>query len=157
MNRIISIFTSPNKGEPMISVPKVRAIQGRGLEGDRYESKTGAWSKVREGDAARDVSIITLDGITRIQELLGPEFKAEHSRRNILVDGISAEELVALVGKDFHLGQVQMRGAEICDPCKRPSMLSRIPGFEKVGDLAGLRASILNTADLEIGNCLTID
>ena len=47
---VVSIHIAPEAGAPMVSVQDVRAVPGRGLEGDRYCSGRGHYSgKPSEG------------------------------------------------------------------------------------------------------------
>ena len=149
---LAGIYLSPAKGEPMQSVESVLAIASEGLEGDRYQKKQGAWTKIRAETAVRDVSIISMEGFERVRAIMGAEFGPELTRRNLVLRGISPEDLSDLLNKEFQIGSVKMRGAEPCDPCGRPSKLSGIPGYEKVGLLGGLRARILNTARMQVGD-----
>lgn len=46
---VVSIHLSPQAVERMMSVAEVRAVSGKGLEGDRYFNSSGTYSK-RVGD-----------------------------------------------------------------------------------------------------------
>ena len=41
---IVSILIAEGASVPMVSVNQVRAVAGKGLEGDRYFTQTGYWS-----------------------------------------------------------------------------------------------------------------
>lgn len=134
---VISIYISPEKGVPMQELEAVRVIPGRGLEGDRYEKGVGAYSvdhRIPQED--RGVTIISRQAIDEANNLLAEKkvapFSPAETRRNIVVD-MDPKDLNALVGQRFKIGNVEMEGAELCDPCKRPSnLLSRKDGKEFV-------------------------
>lgn len=136
---VCSIYVSAIAGEPMSKTPVVLATIGKGLEGDRYASKTGFWqtvSKVRE--TIRDVSLI------RAIDIENSGFTEAETRRNIVVH--TEINLVSLIGKHFSVGEVLFKGVEECTPCKRPSELSGKSGFAQVfKDKGGLRAEVVKS------------
>jgi MOSC domain-containing protein YiiM len=142
------ILISPDKGQPMISQVNVRAISGQGLEGDRYAQGKGAWSKSREGETIRHVSLIESEAIE------GSDFLPEDTRRNLITEGI---DLNSLVGQTFQIGEVKLKGVELCEPCQRPSKLSGKSGFAEVfQNRGGLRAEILTEGELNVGDSIEV-
>jgi MOSC domain-containing protein YiiM len=60
---------------------------------------------------------------------------------------------MALVGKEFMIGGVRMRGVKYCDPCDRPDKLSKKIGFrERFSDRGGLIAEIINDGIIRLGD-----
>lgn len=154
LGELVGIWISPNKGEPMQAVESIQALVGRGLEGDRYEARKGAFSGTpRVPDEDRQVSLISLQGISQANEILADQgiepFSPEQTRRNLVLD-IDPDQLNALVGKTFFVGEVEMRGTELCAPCTRPALVLKRGSkdgraFEQVfAQKGGLRAMILN-------------
>lgn len=151
MGKIIRIFVSPDKGQPMQEVKKVKAIAGLDLEGDRYASGKGAWSNSKR-EAIRHVSLISLEAIRLANTELEVPFSEKETRRNI-VTTCTTDELNNLVGKRFRLGNVLMEGTELCDPCSRPSKLAKKEGFDKAfANRGGLRAAILSDGEISVGD-----
>jgi MOSC domain-containing protein YiiM len=128
----INIGTSDALGP----VGSVRAVAGRGLEGDRYFFADGAGSgealTLIEAEALEDVGL-----------------SGAQSRRQVVVrDG----GLNDLVGKRFRVGEVECLGVELCEPCQHLQSLTR-PGIIK--DLihrGGLRADILSGGTISVGD-----
>jgi hypothetical protein len=117
-------------------VSSVRAVAGRGLEGDRHFFPAGARSGMAltliEAEALEDV------GLTGAQ-----------SRRQVVVRGTGVNDLV---GKRFRVGDVECLGVELCEPCRHLQRLTR-PGIIK--DLihrGGLRADVLSGGTISIGD-----
>lgn len=137
-----SIYISAAAGEPMQKVPKIFAIRGKGLDGDRYASQTGFWqtaSKHRE--TIRDVSLI------RSSAIENSGFTEAETRRNIILQ--SDIDLVSLINIYFYIGEVLFRGVEECTPCKRPSDLSGKPNFAKAFRAnGGLRAQVIKSGQI---------
>lgn len=155
MGRVVKIFICPDKGQPMQEIEKVRAIAGVGLEGDRYALGKGAWSNSTR-KAVRHVSLISLEAVQLSNLELDIPFLIHETRRNIITT-CTTDELNDLVGKMFKVGNVIMRGTELCDPCVRPSVIAKKKGFEKafVGR-GGLRAEICSSAEITIGDRIRV-
>ncbi len=127
----------------MQSADTVQAIAGVGLEGDRYANETGAFSKGK-AEKVRHVTLIESEAIA------GSDFLPSETRRNLVTTGV---DLNPLVGQEFQVGSVRMRGTELCDPCARPSKLSDKPGFkDSFENKGGLRAEILNDGTIQRGD-----
>ena len=140
--RVILIFVSPDKGLPMQSVDWVEAAASTGLKGDRYAEGKGAYSNSKR-KTIRQVSLIEMEAIGRANAEKGTAFTPRDTRRNILTSGI---DLNALVGCKFKIGDVEMLGVELCEPCDRPSNLTGKKGFnEAFQERGGLRAEILTS------------
>lgn len=134
-----SIYISATAGGPMLKVSEVLATIDKGLEGDRYASKTGFWQTIRNArKTIRDVSFV------KASDIDSSGFTEAETRRNIVIQ--TEINLVTLIGKQFTVGKVLFRGVEECTPCKRPSELSGKTGFAQVfKDKGGLRAQVLKS------------
>ena len=66
---------------------------------------------------------------------------AEESRRNIAITG---GPLNHLVGREFRVGGVRMRGTRLCEPCRYLDGLTYPGVMTTLVHRAGLRAKILN-------------
>ena len=71
MASVVSLFVSPGIGQPMQPRTSVRALAGRGLEGDRYALGQGSYSKLPR-PAARHVSLIAREAMEASNEELSP-------------------------------------------------------------------------------------
>ncbi len=154
--RVVTIHIAPQASAPMVSVPEVRAVTGRGLEGDRYFLGTGFYSQ-RSSYGGREVTLIEtetldalFDGVVNADgRTLGIKLDPGQSRRNIATVGVPLNHLV---GRQFRVGQVRMRGTRLCEPCKHLEELSW-PGV--MGGLVhrgGLRAQILADGLIRVGD-----
>ena len=157
--QVLHIFVAPSAGEPMKEVRKVTALAGVGLSGDRYAKGTGAFSKnIKE--TKWQATLISHEAIEDVSAMLAhellPPFLPSETRRNIVVEGITAEELRALVGKIFKTGEVSMRGVEECIPCERPSKLSHKQWFKVMfKNRGGLCVEILTDGTIKAGDCVS--
>ncbi|WP_255535651.1 hypothetical protein [Polynucleobacter sp. es-GGE-1] len=104
MIKIHSIYIASQAGEPMIKRDAARLSPGVGIEGDRYALGIGAFSDSVPAKI-RDVSLIALSEIEVANEELAAgglkAYLSSETRRNIVIEGVSAEGLNQLVGREF--------------------------------------------------------
>lgn len=155
---VSGLFSCAVAGQAMLALDQARVIAGEGLAGDRYATGLGAYSSTRP-PKIRHISFITQDGIdiaNEWQEAAGlPGFTMPQTRRNVLLQGLTAQELNALVGQHFRVGSIECYGIELATPCPRPSELSGQAGFQDAFEgRGGLRAQILSTGYLYLGDVL---
>ncbi|QWE09687.1 MOSC domain-containing protein [Polynucleobacter ibericus] len=142
----------------MQSVSHISVKAGAGIEGDRYALGTGAYSTV-EPIKVRHISLIASSGIETANDWLKagdePTFIGAETRRNIVLEGVTASDLNDLVGQQFQLGSLQLLGTELCTPCERPAQLLSRPSFmEAFEGRGGIRAEVLNSGTLCVGDKL---
>jgi MOSC domain-containing protein YiiM len=148
---VVSIYISPGAEDRMISVESARAIPGKGLEGDRYCLETGTYSS--DPSPHRQVTLIedeALEALARDYEI---ELEPGASRRNIVTQGVPLNHLV---GSEFHVGDVLLRGTKLCEPCHHlEKVVGRAvrPGLVHRG---GLRAEILSGGIIRPGDSIRL-
>lgn len=144
---LIAIFIAPAEGQPTQSVSQVRAVPGQGLEGDRYFIKAGA--EGANPDGSRQVTLIESEALQALDDETGILLQPGEARRNLVTSGVSLNQLV---GKEFRVGEVTLRGVRLCEPCQY------LAGRTHPGVLAGLlhrgglRAEILNEGIIHAGD-----
>ena len=136
---LLGIHIAPHAGAPLVEIPEVLVVPGRGLEGDRYFFEQGSFS--RWPGAHRAVSLIAEEDLDQIREQSGIIMSASASRRNLLTQGVPLRELVK---KEFFIGSVRFRGERLCQPCKYLARLLNEPGLiPAMVNKGGIRARIL--------------
>ena len=78
---VISINISPRAEAPMESVVEVRAIPGKGLEGDRYFFKQGTFYKPQPD---RELTLVEAEAIESFRDDFKIDFDLSTTRRNIV-------------------------------------------------------------------------
>jgi MOSC domain-containing protein YiiM len=149
--RVLSIFIAHAAGSEMQSLDGVHALPGRGLEGDRYFAGNGAFSSgAVPGREVTEVTLIESEVIEHIREQWGIDVNAADGRRNLVTRGVSLNKLV---GKEFDVGDVRLRGASLCEPCvslvKSPANKHLLRALVHKG---GLRAQILSPGRIDVGD-----
>lgn len=92
-------------------------MPGRGLEGDRYYSGTGTFSPTCQKPDF-EITFIEQERIDAFARESTLQFTALHARRNIVTVGVDLNELV---GREFHVGEVHIRGLRLCERCNYPA------------------------------------
>lgn len=147
--RVEAIHIAPEVGAPMVSLERVRAEAGVGLEGDRYASRAGHWS---DGDADRDADRdLTLIEAEVIEDLAATDeivLAPGQTRRNITTRGIRLNDLV---GRRFRVGDVECEGIRLCEPCQHLNDSIGQPILRPLVHRAGLRARIRKGGEIAVG------
>ena len=146
---VAAIFIGPEAGKAMVSVPEVRARAGAGLEGDRYASGAGTFS---DGDPNTQLTLVEEEALAAAKRDYGVTVAGAETRRNLLTCGISLNHLV---GREFRIGEVLVRGLKLCEPC---GYLEKVTGKEVIKTLrhrGGLRAEIISDGAIKVGDVIT--
>ena len=146
---VVSINIAPRAEAPMESVNEVRAVPGKGLEGDRYFIRQGTFYKPQPD---RELTLIEAEAIEAMKHELNVDYGLSDSRRNVVTRGVPLNHLV---GKEFWIGEVKARGLRLCEPCSHLQKLSHekvLPGLIHRG---GLRAQILSEGTICVGQSVT--
>ncbi len=132
----------------MIPQTEVRAEPGKGLAGDRYSVGVGTFSpKTSKPDY--ELTLIELEEIEQFAKESALPFTALNARRNIVTTGVRLNDLV---GKDFKVGEVRIRGIRLCEPCTYLAKISFPETLNGLVHKAGLRAQILSEGQIRVGD-----
>jgi MOSC domain-containing protein YiiM len=145
--RVEAIYIGPQTDQPMKSVPSVKAVSGRGLEGDRYFDKEGTFSK-KEGPG-REVTLIEAEAVEQATKKYEVAFDVSETRRNIVTRDVPLNHLL---DKEFTVGGVRMRGVKLCEPCGHLERVTAKGVREPLIHRGGLRADILSDGEISIGD-----
>ncbi|RLA47128.1 MAG: sulfurase [Gammaproteobacteria bacterium] len=133
---VTGIYITPVATDLPTAVAEVTAVRETGLEGDRYFLRRGTWSHWPGG--GRQVTLIEAEVVEALQQTM--VITAAQLRRNILTRGVKLNDLV---GVDFGVGEVVMRGVRRCEPCAHLEKLTVSGIALALNDRGGLRADIL--------------
>jgi MOSC domain-containing protein YiiM len=153
MAQVVEILISSSPSSAMECVDGVRAIPGRGLEGDRYFSGLGTFSP-RPHKPDYEVTLIQKEHIEAFQAASALPFTSKHARRNLVSEGV---DLNSLVGKDFSIGGVRLRGIRLCEPCNYLAKSTFPEVLQGLVHKAGLRAQILSEGVMRVGDPIRVD
>jgi MOSC domain-containing protein YiiM len=141
-----SIHIAPAAKAAMKSVQHIEAIPGVGLDGDRYALKLGTFYKP-EPDF--ELTLIEVEAIEAIQREYQVTLPAGDARRNVVTRGVALNHLV---GREFTIGGVKIRGIRLCEPCSHLQALTELPVIKALRHRGGLRAQILTAGTIRVGD-----
>lgn len=147
---VVSIHLADTAAAPMKSMSEVHAVPGQGLEGDRYFNQAGTFSKPQPD---REVTLIEIEAIEALQQENGIDLAQGDPRRNIVTRGVPLNHLV---GREFIVGEVRIRGLKLCEPCGHLARLTHQDVLSGLMHRGGLRAQILTEGKIRPGD-LVVD
>lgn len=126
---------------PMLEVPSVRCLAGRGIEGDRFFDF--------KDDYNGQVTFFSWEVFEGLREALAlGDATPAGLRRNIVIEGVDLNDWI---GKEFELQGLRFAGRQECAPCHWMDR-AYVPGAEDfLKGRGGLRAQILTGGTLTAG------
>jgi MOSC domain-containing protein YiiM len=145
--RLEAIYIGPVKRAGLQAVAEVEAVPGSGLVGDRYCRQEGTFSK--PGSVDREVTLIEMEAIEALEGECKLTLQPGQARRNLVTRGAPLNHLV---GQEFIVGEVVLRGIRLCEPCGHLESLT-IKGIKDgLCHRGGLRAQILRGGVIRQGD-----
>jgi MOSC domain-containing protein YiiM len=122
----------------MIEVPQIECVAGRGIRGDRYFDF--------KDDYKGQITFFSLEVFEKICMTLRLEnCSPALARRNVITRGA---DLNAMIGQEFEMQGVLLRGTEECRPCHWMDHALAPGAHELLKGHGGLRAKILTDGEL---------
>ena len=144
--RVESIYIAAAAQAPTQGVEQAKAVPGRGLAGDRYFLKQGTFFKPEPSFELTLIEAEAMEAAKRDYEL---GLAAGEARRNIVTRDVALNHLV---GKEFRVGEVRVRGIRLCEPCNHLQRLTGAPVIKSLRHRGGLRAQILSEGVIRVGD-----
>jgi MOSC domain-containing protein YiiM len=147
---VASLHIARDAAVPMESTREVKAVAGQGLEGDRYFNGKGHWSKTP--GIGREVTLIEIEAVEALERETNVAIAPGAARRNVVTRGVPLNHLV---GREFQVGAVRLRGTKLCEPC------AYLEGLTQQGVLAGLihrgglRAEIVSGGTIHVEDAIS--
>ena len=142
MAKVFEIAICKNFKGKMNSINNAEAIAKKGLVNDRHFKENI--------DKKCQVTLIEIENINYYNHTVRKSISPIDFRRNIITEGIKLNDLV---GKEFTIGEVRLKGHDLCRPCKslqeNLGQKNIIKEFLKKG---GLRCEILNNGKIFVGD-----
>jgi MOSC domain-containing protein YiiM len=147
--RVEGIYVAPEPEAPTAPVEEIRAVAGKGLEGDRkHRDRMPAAKAAKPG---RDLTLIEAEAIEALARETGIELEPGESRRQVVTRGIRLNDLV---GRRFSVGPLECIGIELCEPCSHLESLTQPGVLRGLVHRGGLRADILRGGTLRPGDAV---
>ena len=146
--RVEAIHLAEEVGGPTFSVESVEAVMGLGLAGDRLVRQARTTGESIE--PKRQVTLIEGEALDAIRRDYDLTMTSAESRRNICTRGVSLNHLV---DQEFNVGEVRLRGIELCEPCATLEKLSGKRGAVRaLLHRGGLRAEVVSPGTIRVGD-----
>ena len=144
---VVSIQIARNAKGAMESLEEVRAIEGKGLEDDRYCKQVGSYSHHPGPD--REVTLIEMEAIDALRRDYDTDLEPKDSRRNLTTRGVPLNHLV---GREFTVGEVRLEGLRLCEPCANLVRMTAKGVLQGLIHRGGLRAQIVSGGTIRVGD-----
>ena len=148
--KVVGIYIAHQRGEPTIVVDQAHAVPGMGIEGDRYFGRNDIPSS--HGRPAREITLIEMEAIESMREADGIQITPDQTRRNIITHGIALNDLVDQL---FCVGNVQLHGVRLCEPCQYLADRTDPRVLASMSNRGGLRAEIITEGIIHINDKIT--
>jgi MOSC domain-containing protein YiiM len=142
---VVGVFTSSTTGGAIVSHDEIKAVAGRGLEGDRYFES----NQDDDHDPAREITLITAEGIELSAAERGVVLGPGEHRRNVVIRGV---DLLEFVGGTIRVGDVEVEVLQDNPPCR---YLQELTGKRVVTGLrgnGGVRGRIVAGGVIRVGD-----
>ena len=135
---LLHIHVASNAAAPMDELRDARLVAGIGIEGDRYATGLGTYSKKQHLD--RQVTLIEIEVLEAIARDRGIELAPSEHRRNLTTRGVP---LGHLVGQYFRVGDCVLYGGRMNVPCLYLETLLGKKVFKPLLNRSGLNCRII--------------
>ena len=144
MGKVVQIGIVNTKGSKIQNINKVEAFKGKGLLNDRKFSENN--------QKERQITLIEIENINYFNSISKTNISPLDFRRNIITENIRLNDLV---GKEFIIGNVKLKGHDLCRPCKylqdKLKQNNLVKEFLRKG---GLRCEILTSGKINVGDII---
>ena len=142
MSEVSKICITNKSAEEMQDVNTVEVIASKGIVNDRYFNENN--------DQALQITLIESENIDYYNQISETNIPYISFRRNIITKGIRLNDLV---GKEFLIGNVKIKGHRLCAPCRYlQEMLKQKNLVKKLLNRGGLRCEILTDGIISVNN-----
>ena len=145
------IHIAREAGAPMQPLDSATLIAAVGIEGDRYATGRGYYSKTPRAD--RQVTLIEMETLEALARDHGIELLPNETRRNLTTRDVPLNHLV---GRRFRVGEVLLLGARLNVPCKYLEQLTGKPVYAPLINRSGLNCEIVEGGVIRIGDVLRV-
>ena len=144
MGKVIEIGIANIKGNQIQNVNQVEALKGKGLLNDRKFNENN--------QKERQITLIEIENINHFNNISNTNIHPVDFRRNIITENVRLNELV---GKEFFVGNIKLKGHDLCRPCKYlQDKLKRNNFIKEFLHKGGLRCEILTSGKINVGDII---
>jgi len=141
------IFLALEGGAHMMGVEVATALEGCGLEGDRYCAGTGHWSRFGR---VCEVTFIAAEDLDDIERETGVSVKNGEHRRNVVTRGINLKS--GRRGQRFGVGEVVFEYRGPRSVCRYIERLTEVGMTQALKGRGGICARVIKNGAVRLGD-----
>ena len=142
MSEVFKIGITESKSQEIQEVEKISLLAGKGIIGDRYFHE--------HNEERNQLTLIESENIDYYNKKFNLKIPYINFRRNIITKGIKLNDLI---DKKLTIGKTEIKGIDLCRPCKSlQNNLGQNNIIKEFLRKGGLRCKILTSANIEIGD-----
>ena len=146
MSKVLKLGISNLNNEKIKEVETIEVVAEKGVINDRHFKDFN--------DPYCQLTLIESESIDYYNSKYGLNISYLDFRRNIVTKGIQINDLV---GKKFHIGNVNVEGIDLCRPCRHlTEILNQGNIIKEFLRRGGLRCQILSSSVINIGDEILI-
>ncbi len=149
MMSLHAIIIGKKAKEPLHYVESAQAVEGKGLEGDRYFYGQGTFNKPQLSQDVREISILPFESLAECNSRLESHLDFLDLRRNLIIKNFDAS---LLEEKIFSIGTTKFRIVRTCPPCRYLSRLLDEDMMKGLKHIGGYRALIVQSGMISVGD-----
>ena len=149
--KLVAIAIAPQAKGAMESITSVDIVVAEGLRGDRYGAGIGAAQFRGRRSPEKEVTLIAREAIDAANNEFNYTIEHLETRRNLLTEGVPLNDLV---GKSFRVGQVVLKGLELCEPCGYLEKRTFKGIKEALKGRGGLRCCVIEAGTVRVGDVI---
>jgi len=140
------LFIRPPTGGPQLPLTRAAVVAGAGILGDRYFGC--------HDEPGQNITLVEAEAIEAFAQAHQRPLDMAITGRNLVTRGVRLNDLV---GREFTVGGVRLRGVELCEPCLGLGQALQGPDLTPAQVVrwwvrrAGLRADVLADGELAAG------
>ena len=139
---VFKIGITKNKNQEIQEVKEINVLVAKGIIGDRYFHE---YTENRN-----QLTLIESENIDYYNEKFNLKIPYLNFRRNIVTKNIKLNDLV---GKKLIIGETEIKGIDLCRPCKSlQKNLGQDNIIKEFLRKGGLRCEILTSANIKVGD-----
>ena len=146
MAKVLKLGIAKNENQKIQEVQDVDVLIGKGIVGDRHFKENN--------DLRNQITLIESENIDFYNKKFNTVYAYLDFRRNIVTKGIQLNEMI---GKKLLIGNIEIKGHDLCRPCKH--LEENLNGKDIVKEFlrkGGLRCEILISGKIITGDEIKI-
>jgi MOSC domain-containing protein YiiM len=147
--KVVGIYITPERGQPTLSVEQIYVLPGKGIKGDRYFRQTEKGEV--HSKSGQEITLIEMEAIESLVSA-GIQVTPGETRRNIITAGVPLNDLVDC---SFMVGDIQLKGVRLCEPCNYLANLTDSRILAALAHRGGLRAEIITEGSIHLNDTIT--